>query len=104
MLGNANKHAEQAAPPDLVTPTLKSEKYTTGRGGTGNMAVNDPKHPELARESQDVDAPHVALAAEKNFPTGRGRRIRASPRFFALADIRFRRCWQYPQSDGRGTG
>lgn len=36
------------------------------------MAVNDPEHPELARERQDVDVPHVALAAEKNYPTGRG--------------------------------
>ena len=42
-------------PEDLVTPTLKSNTYTTGRGGTGNMARNDPEHPELARAAQDVD-------------------------------------------------
>lgn len=42
---------------DLVTPTLKSEHYTTGRGGSGNIARNDLRHPELARASQDVDAP-----------------------------------------------
>ncbi len=37
------------------------------------MAVNDPEHPELARERQDVDVPVAPLVAEKNFPTGRGR-------------------------------
>lgn len=42
---------------DLVTPTLKSDHYTTGRGGTGNMARNDPNHPEIARAAQDVDTP-----------------------------------------------
>jgi hypothetical protein len=42
-------------PEDLVTPTLKSNTYTTGRGGTGNMARNDPEHPELARAAQDVE-------------------------------------------------
>lgn len=44
-------------PEDLVTPTLKSDTYTTGRGGTGNMARNDPANPEIARLAQDVDAP-----------------------------------------------
>ncbi|KAL8965106.1 MAG: hypothetical protein Q9183_004025, partial [Haloplaca sp. 2 TL-2023] len=38
----------------LVTPTIKTNTYTTGRGGTGNMKKNDPKHPEVARRSQDV--------------------------------------------------
>lgn len=42
---------------DLVTPTLKADHYTTGRGGSGNMARNDLSHPEIARASQDVDAP-----------------------------------------------
>jgi len=45
-------------PNDLITPTLKGEHYTTGRGGSGNMARNDPNNPDLARASQDVDAPH----------------------------------------------
>ncbi|ERF71330.1 hypothetical protein EPUS_03484 [Endocarpon pusillum Z07020] len=36
------------------------------------MAVNDPEHPELARERQDVDVPNAPLVAEKNFQTGRG--------------------------------
>lgn len=36
------------------------------------MAINDPDHPEFARERQDVDVPHVALAAEQNYPIGRG--------------------------------
>lgn len=73
--GNANKHVEQAPPPpELGTPTLKSKTFTTGRGGTGNMAVNDPEHPELARERQDLDVPLVALAAEKDYAIGRGRK------------------------------
>jgi hypothetical protein len=48
---------------DLVTPTLKSNTYTTGRGGTGNMAQNDPSRPEIARAAQDVDAPIPAGTA-----------------------------------------
>ncbi|KAI9796126.1 MAG: hypothetical protein M1833_006464 [Piccolia ochrophora] len=46
-----------AAAHHLTAPTIKSSTYTTGRGGTGNMATNDPTRPELAREAQDVDAP-----------------------------------------------
>jgi len=41
-------------PVDLETPTLKGERYTTGRGGSGNMAKNDD--PEAARRAQDVIA------------------------------------------------
>ena len=37
---------------DLETPTLKSAVYTTGRGGSGNMARNED--PEEARRAQDV--------------------------------------------------
>jgi len=44
---------------NLATPTIKANTYTTGRGGTGNMAKNDPNNPELARASQDVNAPPV---------------------------------------------
>ncbi|CAI6341587.1 unnamed protein product [Periconia digitata] len=47
----------QTTTADLATPTLKSDHYTTGRGGTGNMARNDPNFPEIARASQDVEAP-----------------------------------------------
>lgn len=58
---------------DLVTPTLKSDLYTTGRGGTGNMARNDPKHPEIARASQDVEAPaHAHRDPEGRHHFGRG--------------------------------
>jgi len=42
-------------PEDLVTPTIKSEKYTTGRGGQGNITKND--NPDNARLAQDVDGP-----------------------------------------------
>lgn len=40
---------------DLATPTLKSDLYTTGRGGQGNMAKND--YGSEARAAQDVEAP-----------------------------------------------
>lgn len=57
--GNIGKEdpTAQITPNDLVTPTLKSEHYTTGRGGSGNMAKNDPSRPEVARAAQDVEAP-----------------------------------------------
>lgn len=54
-----------------TTPTLKSKMYTTGRGGTGNMAKNDPEHPEEARRAQDVDIPGLTLP-EGSHHTGRG--------------------------------
>ena len=44
------------SPDDLVTPTLKNDFYTTGRGGTGNMAKNTDA--EDARRAQDV-VPYV---------------------------------------------
>ncbi|KAF2200135.1 hypothetical protein GQ43DRAFT_88601 [Delitschia confertaspora ATCC 74209] len=58
--GNIGKETSDSVPSaaDLITPTLKANHYTTGRGGTGNMARNDPLHPELARASQDVEAPN----------------------------------------------
>lgn len=53
--GNIGPTVNDAArPANLATPTIKSPIYTTGRGGSGNMKRNDPKHPELARKSQDV--------------------------------------------------
>ncbi|KKY22279.1 hypothetical protein UCRPC4_g03302 [Phaeomoniella chlamydospora] len=58
---------------DLETPTLKTSHYTTGRGGTGNMAKNDPDHPELAREAQDLSPPLAAeLKKTGEYHTGRG--------------------------------
>ncbi|EXJ96448.1 hypothetical protein A1O1_01574 [Capronia coronata CBS 617.96] len=53
------------------TPTLKSKKYTTGRGGAGNIANNDFEHPEEARRAQDVDVPGITLP-EGSYHTGRG--------------------------------
>jgi hypothetical protein len=63
--------ANYPKPEDLSTPTLKSNTYTTGRGGTGNMAQNDLEHPELARAAQDVEAP--AHVSEPKGPTHYGR-------------------------------
>jgi len=54
-----------------TTPTLKSKIYTTGRGGTGNMARNDPQNPDEARRAQDVDVPGLTLP-EGSHHTGRG--------------------------------
>ena len=53
--GNIRKNS-MTATPDLATPSIKGQVYSTGRGGQGNMAKNDPSHPEKARTSQDVDA------------------------------------------------
>ncbi|KAL2821787.1 hypothetical protein BDW59DRAFT_150037 [Aspergillus cavernicola] len=63
--------AQTTTPQDLVTPTIKQEVYTTGRGGSGNMMHNDPDHPELARESQDVEAPPMRVQ-EAAHHVGRG--------------------------------
>ena len=54
--GNFGKSTNDAPvdPVSLETPTIKSKVYTTGRGGTGNMARND--NPEEARRAQDVVA------------------------------------------------
>ncbi|PYH99911.1 hypothetical protein BO71DRAFT_368035 [Aspergillus ellipticus CBS 707.79] len=56
---------------DLVTPTIKQDIFTTGRGGSGNMIHNDPQHPELARELQDVESPPLRVDEAPHF-TGRG--------------------------------
>ena len=53
-----------------MTPTLKGNVYTTGRGGIGNTAKND--FGEEAREAQDVDVLPVFLAGGVQH-TGRGR-------------------------------
>ena len=55
----------------LETPTIKGEVYTTGRGGSGNMAKNDPSRPEIAREAQDVVASPRRESGEA-YSTGRG--------------------------------
>jgi len=52
--GNIGLTASDLESPDLTTPTLKGAKYTTGRGGSGNMANNND--PEAARRAQDVEA------------------------------------------------
>ncbi|USP79923.1 hypothetical protein yc1106_07197 [Curvularia clavata] len=58
-------------PEDLVTPTLKGDTYTTGRGGQGNMARNDREHPEIARAAQDVEgSPQPETQGPKHY--GRG--------------------------------
>ncbi|KAF2842870.1 hypothetical protein M501DRAFT_993639 [Patellaria atrata CBS 101060] len=71
--GNIGKERRESftKPEDLVTPTIKSDIYTTGRGGSGNMSKNDPAHPELARAAQDVDAP-AHREPESTFHIGRG--------------------------------
>ncbi|KAF8449847.1 hypothetical protein BGX38DRAFT_1186590 [Terfezia claveryi] len=39
----------------MLTPSMLTE--IKGRGRTGNMALNDPKHPEYARAAHDVELP-----------------------------------------------
>jgi len=71
--GNIGKERRSSpAADDLKTPVIKSQKYTTGRGGTGNMARNDPEHPEIARASQDVDGPQPRDGTEPMHHVGRG--------------------------------
>ena len=51
-LGNIGTAPSDSEPITLETPTSKGEMYTTGRGGSGNMAKNID--PEAARRAQDV--------------------------------------------------
>jgi hypothetical protein len=57
---------------DLVTPTLKQENYTTGRGGQGNIKKND--HGAEARTAQDVETPvsHLRQTDGESVHYGRG--------------------------------
>ncbi|KAG9245981.1 hypothetical protein BJ878DRAFT_321021 [Calycina marina] len=52
--GNIGSSTTDLEPPSLDTPHLKGDIYTTGRGGTGNMAKNND--PDAARRAQDVIA------------------------------------------------
>ncbi|KAL8724704.1 MAG: hypothetical protein Q9166_007792 [cf. Caloplaca sp. 2 TL-2023] len=70
--GNIGPTVNNATKTSLTTPTIKSNVYTTGRGGSGNMKKNDPKHPEVARKSQDVEPPVKRRAIEERGHTGRG--------------------------------
>lgn len=54
---------------DLVTPTLKQDMYTTGRGGSGNITKLD--NVDVARKAQDVEAP-IHHEPENAFHYGRG--------------------------------
>ncbi|KAI9701434.1 MAG: hypothetical protein M1820_006525 [Bogoriella megaspora] len=71
--GNIGKTSVEAPqePKDFTTPTIKQEVYTTGRGGSGNMAKNDPEHPEVARAAQDVESP-PPREQHGGFHVGRG--------------------------------
>jgi hypothetical protein len=59
--------AEDISPEDLKTPTLKSDVYTTGRGGSGNMAKNTD--PLETRRAQDVEIKFVLPFLSNLFPT-----------------------------------
>lgn len=67
--GNVTSKPRSPALEPQTTPTLKSHRYTTGRGGTGNMAKND--NAEEARRAQDVDVPGIIMP-EGTHHTGRG--------------------------------
>nr|POE63315.1 e3 ubiquitin-protein ligase hel2 [Quercus suber] len=90
--GNINsKQTTATTQSDFTTPTIKSQTYTTGRGGQGNMATNDPSNPAIARAAQDVDAPvahqkevkgthHWGRGGEGNMVTVGGSEARTSSR------------------------
>jgi len=67
--GNIGSPPADAIPPTLDTPTLKGEVYTTGRGGSGNMAKNND--PEAARRAQDVVG-HPRRESTNSTHVGRG--------------------------------
>lgn len=62
-----------------TTPVIKEQMYTTGRGGTGNMAKNDPSRPEEARAAQDVDDIPTMALPEGPRMIGRGNMIKTDP-------------------------
>ena len=64
--GNFGSAPSDLDPVTLETPTLKGEVYTTGRGGSGNMARNDD--PAAARRAQDVvgyETPSISSPAPR---------------------------------------
>jgi hypothetical protein len=50
--GNFSHYVSNLDPVTLETPILKGDVFTTGRGGSGNMAKNTD--PEATRLAQDV--------------------------------------------------
>jgi hypothetical protein len=51
--GNIGPSSEELSIESLETPTIKTDIYTTGRGGSGNMAKFEAAE---ARKAQDVVA------------------------------------------------
>ena len=71
---------------NLITPTIKSDTYTTGRGGSGNMKKNDLDHPEEARRSQDVN-PAIQQDSKGPTHTGRGEYMNCPPLCILVANV-----------------
>jgi hypothetical protein len=67
--GNIGAGTSEVSPVSLETPTLKTDIFTTGRGGSGNMAKNSD--PETARRAQDVVA-HPRTETGSDTHVGRG--------------------------------
>lgn len=67
--GNIGTGKTNVSPVSLETPTLKTDVFTTGRGGSGNMAKNSD--PETARRAQDVVA-HPRTETGNETHVGRG--------------------------------
>lgn len=72
--GNINtKPSSTITTSDLATPTIKGATYTTGRGGSGNMASANPSNPSEMRAAQDVDTPlHHSKEMQGTYHWGRG--------------------------------
>lgn len=69
--GAGNIGEDIPEPENELLPHITSPVYTTGRGGTGNMALNDPKHPEYARAAQDVEL-SIPQSSNIDYHGGRG--------------------------------
>lgn len=92
-------------PEDLVTPTLKSNTYTTGRGGTGNMARNDPERPDLARAAQDVEsAPQAETVGPKHYGRGGAANIIADKPSTQRESVEAKRDSEEAKRDENGAG
>lgn len=67
--GNIATSTSPVSPDSLETPTLKTDVFTTGRGGSGNMARNSD--PATTRRAQDVVA-HPRIETGNDTHVGRG--------------------------------
>ncbi|EPE28184.1 hypothetical protein GLAREA_04975 [Glarea lozoyensis ATCC 20868] len=68
-IGSTPVEPQPVSEKDLQTPTIKSDFYTTGRGGSGNMSKNVDA--EATRRAQDVTGNPRRISENKSH-IGRG--------------------------------